>query len=189
MAYRNGNYSAFYVNEEGSESNLRAHKTKDFVYYNLLKAWKKQDSEFSFNDSHNKNYNVRDGSDWEKTLKPRIHERLNNSKNIILFLSTITKSSRALREEIFFGVGKNKLPVIVVYPEYENKSDISSCGSKSINQKIRNLWNNLPVFRDSMNEVPTIHIPMKKDLIKKALEDKVFMFSTKGESKIYFYSC
>jgi hypothetical protein len=189
MAYRNGNYSAFYVSEQGSESNLEASATKDFVYYNLLRAWGKKDNDFPFNDSHNKNYNVRDGSDWEKTLKPRIHERLNNSKNIILFLSSITKSSRALREEIFFGVGKNKLPVIVVYPEYKNKNDISSCGSKSINKKIKNLWNNLPVFRDSMNEVPTIHIPMKKDLIKKALEDEGFMFSTKKEVGIYFYSC
>ena len=72
MAYRNGNYSAFYVAEPFSESNLGAHSTKDFVYYNLLRAWKGDDSSFPFIDSHNKNYNVRDGSDWEKTLKPRI---------------------------------------------------------------------------------------------------------------------
>ena len=26
-------------------------------------------------------------SDWEKTLKPRLHTRLDNSKNIILFLN------------------------------------------------------------------------------------------------------
>ena len=30
MAYRNGNYSAFYVNEPFSESNLGAHATEDF---------------------------------------------------------------------------------------------------------------------------------------------------------------
>lgn len=29
----------------------------------------------------------------------------------------------------------------------------------------------LPTFRDSMAEVPTIHIPYKKDLIKSALND------------------
>jgi len=189
MKYRNGNYSAFYVCEQGSESNLEAWATKDFIYYNLLRAWKKKDSDFPFNDSHNKNYNVRDGSDWETTLKPRIHERLNNSKNIILFLSSITKSSRALREEINFGIEVNKLPVIVVYPEYKNKSDIIDCKSKFIRQEIKNLWDNLPIFRNSMSEVPTLHIPLKKDLIKEALEDEDFMVETKGEPKIYFYGC
>ena len=100
MAYRNGNYSAFYVDEPFAETNLGAHSTKDFVYYNLLRAWKGSDSIFPFIDSHDKNYNVRDGSDWEKTLKPRIHDRLNKSKNIVLFLSSITRNSRAIREEV-----------------------------------------------------------------------------------------
>jgi len=130
MAYRNGNYSAFYVSEPFSENNLGAAATKDFVYYNLLRAWKASDSTFPFNDSHNKNYNVRDGSDWEKTLKPRLHDRLSNSKNIILFLSSVTKNSRALREEINYGIGTKGLPVIVVYPEYSEKSDIVNCTKK-----------------------------------------------------------
>ena len=71
MAYRNGNYSAFYVTEPFSENNLGAASTPDFVYYNMLRMWKGADTSFSFNDSHDKTYNVRDGSDWEKTLKPR----------------------------------------------------------------------------------------------------------------------
>ena len=100
MTYRNGNYSAFYVDEPFGENNLGAHSTKDFVYYNLLRAWKGGDSSFPFNDSHDKNYNVRDGSDWERTLKPRIRDRLSNSKNIVLFLSSITRNSRAIREEV-----------------------------------------------------------------------------------------
>lgn len=183
MAYRNGNYSAFYVNEPFSESNLGASATKDFVSYNLLRAWKAADSTFPFIDSHDKNYNVRDDSDWEKTLKPRIHDRLNNSKNIILFLSSITKNSKALREEMNFGIGTNGLPVIVVYPEYCEKSDIINCESKTIKQ------NNLPAFRDSMVNVPTIHIPNKKELIKKALNDTDFMVNTKCSAKIYFYPC
>ena len=121
MAYRNGNYSAFYVDKPSNENNLRAHATKDFVYYNLLRVWKGDDSSFPFIDSHNKNYNVRDGSDWEKTLKPRIHDRINSSKNQILFLSSITKNSRALQEEINYGINTKILPVIVVYPEYSEK--------------------------------------------------------------------
>ena len=189
MAYRNGNYSAFYVDSPFDENNLGAHATKDFVYYNLLRAWKGADSSFPFIDSHDKNYNVRDGSDWEKTLKPRIHDRINKSKNQILFLSSITKNSRALREEIDYGINTDGLPVIAVYPEYSEKSDIINCSSETVKQKIKNLWDKLPIFRDSMKEVPTIHVPNKKSLIKKALENKDFMVSTKCDPDMYFFPC
>lgn len=186
MAYKNGNYCAFYVNEPFSLNNLGPFSAKDFVYYNLLRAWKGKDNTFPFNDSHDKNYNVRDDSDWETTLKPRIRERINNSKNIILFLSSITRNSKALREEIDFGINRNGLPVIVVYPEYSYKSDITIKGSGSMNQKIKNLWNNLPVFRDSMINVPTLHIPNQKEFIERALNDPDLMVSTKCSAGIYF---
>ena len=189
MAYRNGNYSAFYVSEPFAESNLGAHQTKDFLYYNLLRAWKGADSSFPFIDSHDKNYNVRDGSDWEKTLKPRIHERLSNSKNVVLFLSSITKNSRALREEVDFGINTKGLPVVVVYPDYSEESEVINCVSKTFKKKIKDLWDKLPVFRDSMVEVPTIHVPNKKVLIKKALQNKDFMVATKTTPDQYFYPC
>lgn len=185
MANRTGNYTAFYVKEPFSESNLGAHTAKDFVYYNLLRAWKGKDSSFPYVDSHDKNYNVRDGSDWEKTLKPRLQDRLNKSKNIVLFLSSNTSSSKALREEVDFGINTNGLPVIVVYPEYSEKSDIVN--SSGIKQTIKNLWDNLPKFRDSMSEVPTIHIPNNKSLIEKALNDPDFKVSTKCKVGTYYY--
>lgn len=186
MSYRNGNYSAFYVSEPFSESNLGANATKDFNTYNMFRAWKGADSTFPFIDSHNKNYNVRDGSDWERTLKPRLHERINNSKNIILILSSITKNSRALREEIDFGINTDGLPVIVVYPEFKEKSDITLDGKK-IRKQISDLWDNLPIFRDSMSKVPTIHVPYSKTLIRKALLDEDFMVNSKTSPGIYFY--
>ena len=189
MAYRNGNYSAFYVNEPFNGSNLGAHATRDFVYYSMLRAWKGADSSFPFIDSHEINYNVRDGSDWEKTLKPRIRDRINNSKNLILFLSSITKYSKALREEIDYGINNKHLPVIVVYPEHSEKSDIINCSSNTIRKQIKNLWDKLPIFRDSMNEVPTIHVPNQKSLIKKALENKKFEVSTKREPGEFFFPC
>lgn len=189
MAYRNGNYSAFYVSEPFSETNLRASATKDFVSYNLLRAWKAADTTFPFVDSHDKNYNVRDGSDWEKTLKPRLHDRLNKSKNIILFLSSVTRNSRALREEMTHGISASGLPVIVVYPEYGEKSDIINCSSRTIKQQIKNLWDNLPAFRDSMTSVPTIHIPNKKELIRRALNDTNFMVNSKCDAGVYFFPC
>ena len=100
MNYRNGNYAAFYVAEPFNENNLGAYSAPDFVYYQTLRAWKGADSSFPFIDSHEKTYNVRDGSSWEYTLKPRLHKRLLNSKNIVLFLSSHTKASKALTEEI-----------------------------------------------------------------------------------------
>jgi hypothetical protein len=115
MAYRNGNYAAFYVAEPFNASALGAHATKDFCYYNMLRAWKGKDTSFPFNDSHDKTYNVRDNSAWETTLKPRLRERIRNSKNVVLFLSSNTVSSRALREEIDYGINDQGLPVIVIY--------------------------------------------------------------------------
>lgn len=186
MAYRNGNYAAFYVAEPFDPSALGANATKDFQYYNLLRAWKGADSSFPFNDSHDKTYNVRDGSDWESTLKPRLRERLRNSKNIVLFLSSITVSSRALREEIDYGINDQGLPVIVIYPEYDSKESLLTNGV--LKQSVKNLWDKLPIFRDSMKEVPTLHVPMKKELIKTALQDEGFMVGTKKESGIYRYN-
>lgn len=113
----NRNYSAFYVSEPFSETKLGAYSAKDFVYYNMLRAWKGKDNSFPFLDAHDTTYNVRDNSDWDLTLKPRLRQRLRNSKNIILFLSENTRNSRALREEIDYGINVLGLPVIVVYPD------------------------------------------------------------------------
>ena len=189
MANRTGNYSAFYVKEPFNETNLGAHSAKDFVYYNLLRAWKGKDSSFPFVDSHSKNYNVRDGSNWEATLKPRLRDRLNKSKNIILFLSSNTKNSQALREEIDFGITTNGLPIIVIYPEYKEKSDIINCESKTFKKQIKDLWNKLPIFRDSMSKVPTIHIPNNKALIEKTLKDSDFTVATKKGAGRSYYPC
>lgn len=189
MANRTGNYCAFYVSEPFSESNLNAFATKDFFTYNQLRMWKGKDASFPFVDSHDKNYNVRDGSDWEKTLKPRLHDRLSKSKNIILVLSSVTKNSQALREEIDYGINTKGLPVIVIYPEYSDKSDIINCTSKTFKKQITDLWDKLPIFKNSMNKVPTIHIPNNKTLIEAALNDSDYKVATKGEAIASFYNC
>ena len=186
MAYRNGNYAAFYVAEPFNASALGAHATKDFCYYNMLRAWKGKDSSFPFNDSHDKTYNVRDNSNWELTLKPRLRERLRSSKNIVLFLSSNTVSSRALREEIDYGINDQGLPVIVIYPEYDSKESLLTNGN--LKTSVKNLWNKLPIFRDSMGEVPTLHVPFKQSLIKSALNDTDFMLATKVDPGIFRYN-
>lgn len=185
MAYRIYNYSAFYVAEPFNPSNLGAYATKDFLYYNTLKAWKGKDSSFPFNDAHETTYNVRDNSDWELTLKPRLHARLNNSKNIILFLSKNTCNSRALREELDYGINVLRLPVIVIYPDYILNDNIAESHHPNMLAKI--LWDKLPMFRDNMDKVPTAHVPMNKEYIAKALNDPDFMIQKKSNNYCYCY--
>ena len=183
MPYRTANYSAFYVAEPFSTSNLGAHATPDFIYYNQLRAWKGKDSSFPFIDAHDKTYNVRDDSLWD-TLKNRLHERLDYSKNIILFLSSNTKNSDALREEIDYGINVKGLPVIVIYPEFKDKIDIAD--TTGIRHEIKELWNKLPIFRDSINKVGTIHIPLQQQLIAQALKDPDLTVQ-KMSKKCFYY--
>lgn len=186
MANRTGNYCAFYVSSPFNETNLGAHLTKDFCYYNMLRMWKGSNSSFPFVDSHNKNYNVRDGSNWELTLKPRLHDRLNKSKNIILFLSDETKNSVALKEEIEYGINQKGLPIIIIYPDYKENSDIVNTFG-SFKQKIQDLWDKLPVLKNNMDKVPTLHIPLNKSIIEMALNNANFKVATKTTSRKYYF--
>ncbi len=182
------NYPAFYVSEPFSESTLGAHASKDFCYYNILRAWKGLDSSFPFNNAHDTTYNVRDNSDWETTLKPRLRERLRNSKNLILFLSDYTANSKALREEMDYAINNLSLPIIVIYPDLKSKEELLTSDKKELNNRVKNLWNKLPVFRDSLNKVPVIHVPMSKELIRKALSDPDFRVDSVREINNFFYN-
>ena len=185
MAYKNGTYTAFYVDEPfvDGKSAVTAH---DFCYFNLLKAWKAKDTSFSFIDSHDKTYQVRDGSDFTSTLVPRIRERLRNSKNIILFLSSHTKQSRALKEEIEYGALKLGLPIIVVYPELERNSQINTNGF--LTYYINNLIDtHLPILRTAMREVPTAHILFDKDNINSCITFEPLTINGKKNKDIYTY--
>lgn len=146
--------------------------------------WKGRDSSFPFFDAHGTTYDVRDDSDWEKTLKHRLHEQLRNSKNIILFLSSETCNSRALREEIDYGMCYLGLPVIVVYPEL-TQTEIAV--DRKIKWAAERLWDNLPIFRDNFRNVPTCHVPLNKELITKALNDKDFTIQGKTANYLWSY--
>jgi hypothetical protein len=182
MPYRNANYTAFYVEEPFAPYGLGACATPDFNNYLMIKAWKKQDPSFPFINAHDKTYSVRDGSDWEGTLRPRLRERLRHSKNIILILSSHTHPSRALNEEMRYGIGTLGLPVIVVYPEFE---PIRSNGW--LDSKAYGLWNKLPSFKSNMDAVPTVHVPLRKDALREALTSSSFMIQTKREPGIFHF--
>ena len=185
MTVRNGNYAAFYVAEPFSSSALGANATPDFIYYNQLRMWKGADASFPFVDSHDKTYSVRDDSDWETTLKPRLHERLRASKNIILFLSKSTQASKALIEEIDYGINHEGLPVIVVYPDFGSKASLRN--GDHFSTDVASLWSKIPIFKSSRDKVPTLHIPLLKDTISAALRNKDFMLGTKAATNAYYY--
>ncbi len=186
MPYRRYNYSAFYVAEPFNPSNLGANAARDFVFDNMLKAWKGKDSSFPFYDAHETTYDVRDDSGWDETLKPRLRERLRKSKNIVLFLSSETKCSRALREELDYGINVLGLPVIVVYADYSENSSIAK--DNKPNATARALWEKLPVLRDNIAKVPSAHVPLNKEYITKALADKDFTIQHKCANLCWCYS-
>ena len=74
----------------------------------------------------------------------------------------------------------------MLYPGYDTKESLLANGL--LKQEVKNIWDNLPVFRDSMGKVPTLHVPMNKELIKKSLQDSDFMVDSKKESGIYRYN-
>lgn len=92
-----------------------------------------------------------------------------------------------MREEIDYGINDQGLPVIVVYPEYASESDLLTADNQALKQAVKNLWDKLPIFRDSMSSVPTLHVPNKKSVIEKALNNANFMVGTKGDSGVFFY--
>lgn len=184
MANRTGNYCAFYVKEPFIETNLGAYATHDFCFYNTLRMWRGRDSSFPFVDSHDKTYNVRDNSSWN-TLQSRLRERLRNSKNIVLFLSSITIESKALKEELEYGIHILGLPVIVVYPDFAKTTDITDL--HGIKSSIKELWNNVPTFKKYMHEVATVHVPLNQSVIKNALSNDKFSVITSTTTKIYHY--
>lgn len=186
MAYRNGNYCAFYVAESSHESSLATHATKDFVYYNMLRAWKAKNPSFTFIDSHAKTYSVRDGSDWERTLNPRLRERLQSSKNIVLFLSSSNISSVALNEESEYGIENQGLTVIVVCPNFKTKATLLLNGALS--EDVKELWSRLPTFKSIMPNVPTLHILLNQETIVSALTNSDFSLVSKAKPDIYRYS-
>jgi hypothetical protein len=110
---------------------------------------------------------------------------LRASKNVVLILSDKTINSRALRDEVDYGINDQGLPVIVIYPQYASKESLLSNGV--LKQAVMDLWGKLPVFRDSMKKVPTLHVPLEKSLITSALKDPDFMLATKTKPDVYRY--
>lgn len=155
MAYRSGTYIAF-------DGLGQTDPTKsDFKYYATIQAWAKNNSiDFKYVDSHDKTCAVRDTS-LKETLKARIRERLSNSKNVVVILSSQTrKSGSMLSYEIEQAVDSHKLPLIIAYVDYNIVASVD---------QLSGYWPNALSSQIGNSVVRAIHIPFTKDAILDAI--------------------
>lgn len=172
MAYRNGTYIAF---DGLGQTNPTL---SDFRYYGTMQAWAKHKGvEFSFVDSHDKTYAVRDSSK-RTTLEARIRERLNNSKNVVVILSGDTrKTGSMLSYEIGQAVDNYKLPLIITYVDYQvvaTPQELSFYWPNSLNLRINN------------KSAKAIHIPFVKDALLDAVNQ--FTVSNRPRTSLNYYT-
>lgn len=79
-------------------------------------------------------------------------------------MSSNTKNSQDLREEVDYGIDIKGLPVIMIYPELNEKVDI--CCLNKVSKRVVDLWDRLPVFRDNMEKVAAqVRTPVQNDTL------------------------
>ena len=163
---RTGTYIAF-------DGLGQADPTKsDFRYYSTLQAWSaNKNINFSFVNSHDKTYAVRDSSS-KATLYARIRERLGASKNMVVILSKDTrKSGSVLSYEIEQAIDVYKIPLIIAYPDY---TAIWGVGNGS---ELEEYWPISLKERIDKFDTQAIHVPFKKE----PLLDAIPRFTVNGE--------
>lgn len=171
MSYRNGTYIAFdglgQINPTLS----------DFKYYATIQAWAQNSNiDFKYVDSHNKTYAVKDSS-LRITLEQRIRERLSNSKNVIIILSSDTrKSGSMLTYEVEQAVDTYLLPLIVTYVDYKIVADPS---------RLSHYWPDALRMRIQNGTASAIHIPFCKEALLDAIGQ--FGISNKPTTSLNYY--
>jgi hypothetical protein len=147
MAYRNATYVAFHAAGTSDPT------ASDIKYFNLLKAWHVRDeSDFSFINSHQKTYAVRDSSSRE-TLRARLAERLRNSKNMLLILGATTRlDTDWVPFEIAYAIDTCKVPIIAAYPGYNAVRNPMA---------LRSMWPSALATRINSQLAHVIHVPFK----------------------------
>jgi hypothetical protein len=157
MANRTGVYTAF--NGCGTTDPTES----DIKYFNTLKMWDESEKiNFTFIDSHSKTSAVKDTSDKEKTLFPRLQERLKLSKVFFLIVTDETKNGSDVVEfEIEKAIETYNLPIILAYTGEDILKEVTSNHEKKLPK----------VLLDKMKEgkVKALFIPFKLKAIKYAI--------------------
>ena len=141
----------------------------DFRYYATLQAWtSSKNIEFSFVNSHDKTYAVRDTSS-KATLYARIRQRLSASKNMLIIISKDTRyTGSVLSYEIEQALDVYKLPLIIAYPDYSGICNVDA---------LSDLWPKTLAERINKPDVEAIHIAFAKAPIL----DAINRFTVNGE--------
>ncbi len=157
---RTGTYIAFAA--EGGKNITQT----DYCYYNLMKAMDKLKSrDFKIVNSHDKVRQIRDGSK-EPTIMRTLKERIKASKNFFLLVGEKTKDDDDfVPAEIIYAAKTCELPIIVCYVDERNRI------TGSIPNSLKKLWpSSLKELMDN-EEVKTIHIPFREQIMSQALDD------------------
>ena len=101
---------------------------------------------------------------------------------MILFLSEHTKNSVAVREEITYAASIG-LPIIVVYPDFKSREAMYNGNTPK--KTVADLRAKLSSLASAAKEVPVVHIPMDKALIRAYLNNKLYMVNTKCKAGNY----
>ena len=157
MAYRNGTYVAFHA--EGTSDPTET----DMKYYRLLTAWHENDGiDFDMINSHEKTSAVRDTSK-RRTLRARLKERLNHSKNMVLIIGKSTHLDNDwVPFEIRYAVDSCEIPIIAAYPGYN--------AILAPTRRLRALWPAALETRIDSDTARVIHVPFKKEPLKAAIK-------------------
>ncbi|WP_278554717.1 TIR domain-containing protein [Parvimonas micra] len=144
MAYKNKIYVCFDADE-------------DMDYYNLLKAWNKNENfDFLMYNAHELN-NLRDGSK-EQTIKRKLKERLDNSKLMIVLIGKNTKYLyKYVRWEIEKAIELG-IPIIA--------ANIVKDENGKYKRNVDN--DNCPKI---LKETTALHIPFREKIITKAIDE------------------
>jgi len=156
MAYRSGTYVAFHAAGTSDPT------ASDMKYYNLLRAWHKDDDcNFYFVNSHDKAAAVRDSSSKQR-LRDVLAERLRNSKNMILILGETTRfDTDWVPFEIAYAIDTCEIPIIAPYPAY---------AYIQTPQSHRAEWPQALAARIDNGSARVIHIPFKQAPLTAAVE-------------------
>ena len=159
MSYRNGIYVAFHAGGTTDPTD----EASDIKYYNLLKAWDRDDNrDFSFVDSHEKNAAVKDSSK-KTTLEDRLKYRLNNSKALLLITGPNTrKDTDWVPFEIEYALDTCGIPVLVAYIGESVVLSVSP---------LRHLWPEALTSRIDDEGTKTLHLPFREKPLTHAVDN------------------
>lgn len=155
MAFRNKTYVAFDALEQIDI------KSSDYRFFAAMQPWVNgRTVEFHYTNSHEKVLASRDAR-VKSNLEIAIRERLGQSKNFVLILSSKTrKDGSLLSYEIEQAVDVYQLPIIVTYAEYSTVAKPA---------ELNGFWPSALAERIQDKSLKGMHIPFAKEPVLDAI--------------------